>query len=289
MMTLANLYRAARTRLTDAGVESAALDSRLLVSHVTGNSLEDIVCRPMAGIAPDVVARLGDAIARRIAGEPVHRIIGARQFFGLELALSPDTLEPRPDTEALVELVLPHVQAIAQRKGACRILDLGTGTGAILLALLGQMDMASGVMTDISDGALATAASNAEKLGLRPRVETIHSDWFAAVDGLFDVIVSNPPYIPSSDIAGLAREVRQHDPLRALDGGADGLAPYRAIAGGALQHLAESGIVAVEIGVGQGDDVRNIFVARGLDFAANRDDLGGRERALLFVAKAVNK
>lgn len=289
MTTLANLYRAARTKLTDAGIESAALDSRLLVSHVTGNSLEDIVCRPMAKVAPDAIMRLEDAISRRMAGEPTHRIIGKRAFFGLELGLSPDTLEPRPDTEALVELVLPHVREMAVRTGQCRILDLGTGTGAILLALLSQVELATGMMTDISDGALATAVSNARTLGLDGRVTAIRSDWFSNVEGPFDVIVSNPPYISSAEVAGLARDVKDHDPLRALDGGADGLDAYREIAEGAGERLARGGVVAVEIGAGQGPGVRDLFAAQGFIQDESRADLGGHERALLFVAKAVNK
>lgn len=289
MTTLANLYRSARTRLTDAGIDSAALDSRLLVSHVTGNSLEDIVCKPMASVAADVAVRLDDAISRRIAGEPVHRIIGAREFYGLNLELSPDTLEPRPDTEALVELVLPHVRQLALQNGACRILDLGTGTGAIMLALLSEVEAASGVMTDISEDALATAQSNAVRLGLAKRTKAVRSNWFAGIDGQFDVIVSNPPYIPSIDVVGLAREVKDHDPLRALDGGPDGLEAYRDIAAGAAEHRSDGGVVAVEIGAGQGPDVRAIFLASGFELAESRADLGGHERALLFVAKAVNK
>ncbi len=289
MTTLANVYRAARSRLTQAGVDSAALDSRLLVSHVTGSSLEDIVCRPMAEVAPEAARRIDDAVSRRIAGEPTHRIIGAREFFGLPLDLSPDTLEPRPDTEALVELVAPRVREIAAKTGVCRILDLGTGTGAILLALLSEEARATGVMTDISPGALATAQANAKRLGLAGRAEAIVSDWFSGVDGTFDVIVSNPPYIPSADIGELSREVREHDPMRALDGGADGLDAYRAIAAGAAAHLAAAGVVAVEIGAGQGPDVRRLFADCGFDRAESLADLGGRERALLFVANAVDK
>lgn len=289
MATLTAVYRAARTRLTDAGIDSAALDSRLLVSHFTGNSLEDLVCRPMAEVAPDVVLRLDGAISRRIAGEPAHRIIGAREFFGLRLELSPDTLEPRPDTEALVELMLPHAQEIAAKTGFCRILDLGTGTGAILLALLSEVEAASGVMTDVSDGALTAAQANAVRLGLEKRVSATVSDWFSSVDGVFDVIVSNPPYIPSVEVEGLSREVREHDPLRALDGGEDGLDAYRAIAAGAAPYLTPGGMIAVEIGAGQGPDVRALFAAQGFEQVENRTDLGGHERALRFVARPVNK
>lgn len=289
MTTLQALYRLARTRLTDAGIESAALDSRLLVSHVTGNSLEDIVCRPAATVSDAHVMAMEQALQRRLNGEPVHRIIGARDFFGLRLGMSSDTLEPRPDTEALVELVLPRVQAMAARAGACRVLDLGTGTGAILLSLLANVEQASGVMTDISAGALATAAENARNLGLDGRAGTVLSDWFDAVEGRFDVIVSNPPYIPSLDIEALQADVRAFDPLRALDGGPDGLGPYRVIAAGAAAHLEKGGFVAVEIGAGQGPDIARIFGEAGFELSETRSDLGGHERALLFVAEDTKK
>jgi len=285
MTTLSALYRSARARLTDAGVESAALDARLLVQQATGSSLDDIVCRPARPVSAEAQAWLDAALARRLAGEPVHRILGRREFFGLDLKLSPDTLEPRADTEALVELALPEARRIVAAKGACRILDLGTGTGAIGLALAHGIPEATVTLTDVSADALATARRNAEALGLAGQVTTLASEWFTKIDGIFDLVVSNPPYIPSADIASLAPDVRDFDPLRALDGGTDGLDAYRAIAAGAGRHLIGGGAVAVEIGAGQADDVVSLFSARDFLHKGTRKDLAGHDRALLFAAR----
>ncbi|MCO5162290.1 MAG: peptide chain release factor N(5)-glutamine methyltransferase [Mesorhizobium sp.] len=283
MTTLADLHRIARARLTEAGIADAALDARLLVEDLTGTTRTDALARPETPIDTKAEAAVEAALARRAAGEPVHRILGAREFYGLRLALSPDTLEPRPDTEALVELALPFAQGICEARGACRILDLGTGTGAIALALLSAEPRATAVATDVAPGALATAKANAEALGLADRATFVLSDWFANVEGQFDLIVSNPPYIASAEIDTLSREVRGFDPQRALDGGADGLDPYRIIAREAGRHLASDGAAMVEIGAGQGTDVAGIFRAHGLRHAASRRDLAGHERALAFL------
>jgi release factor glutamine methyltransferase len=284
--TLGKLHAAARRTLEAAGITEAALDARVLVEAITGTT------RTLAVIAPDRPVEAGQAVAvaqavrRRLAGEPVHRIIGRREFHGIELALSPDTLEPRPDTEALVDLVLPHLRATVKRQGGARVLDLGTGTGAIALALLKEVPEATAVATDVAPGALETAAANAERLGLAERFAAVHSNWFADVEGRFDLIVSNPPYIETGEIAGLAPEVRLHDPQAALDGGTDGLDAYRAIAAGAAAHLAEEGSVGVEIGHLQRADTITIFTANGYAIHAEAKDLGGRDRALLFRQNA---
>jgi release factor glutamine methyltransferase len=285
MTTLADLLRSARTRLAASGATDAQLDGRTLVERLTGTTRLDAISRPDTPIDAAAADKVLRAIDRRAAGEPVHRILGAREFYGLSLALSPDTLEPRPDTEALVELALPHAQATASATGGCRILDLGTGTGAIALALLSAVPQASAVLTDISPGALATAGANAHQLGLSDRTEALPSDWFAAVTGIFDLIVSNPPYIPTGEIAGLEPDVREHDPHRALDGGDDGLDPYRVIASRSSAHLAPGGHVAVEIGAGQKPDVVALFENAGFALVESRHDLGGHERALLFARK----
>lgn len=285
MTTLGTLHRDARARLIAAAIPDAALDARLLVEAITATSRADLLSRPEIAISSEAAARLMATLERRAAGEPVHRILGARDFYGLRLALSPGTLEPRPDTEALVDLALDFARRTADASGACRILDLGTGTGAIPLALLSVEPRATALATDIDAGAIATATANAEALGLADRIRFALSDWFGSVDGQFDLIVSNPPYIPSSEIAALAREVRDHDPLRALDGGADGLWPYRAISEGAAGHLAPDGVLAVEIGAGQESDVVGIFAARGFHLSAKHRDLGGHERALAFMRR----
>ncbi len=279
---LGALIGAARARLSAAGVHDASLDARLLVEHFSGTSRVDAIARPDKEIDIAVRAAIDAALERRASGEPVHRILGYREFHGLRLSLSPDTLEPRPDTETLVEIVLPFVKDMAARGRKCRILDLGTGTGAIALALLAAEPAAEATGAEISEGALATAACNARELGLAARFRTEKSDWFSNISGRYDVIVSNPPYIPCKDIATLQREVRGHDPVRALDGGDDGLDAYRAIANGAAAHLEPGGALAVEIGSTQKADVIRLFEKAGFRFSGSRCDLAGYERALIF-------
>lgn len=282
--TLASLLLLARKQLDDAGMDSAALDARLIVEHFSRTSRTDAIARPDLPITRDISAAVEAALDRRLAGEPVHRILGVREFYGLKLALSPDTLEPRPDTETLVDAVLPFARAVVSRQGSCRILDLGTGTGAIALALLSEVPEATATGTDISDGALATATTNALSLGLGARFSASKSSWFGEISGRYDVIVSNPPYIPSRDIEFLQREVRDFDPRRALDGGEDGLDPYRIIANGADAFLNHGGIVAVEIGSTQNADVAQLFSKEGWQFSKAEKDLSGNDRVLVFMA-----
>ncbi|MGD9914425.1 MAG: peptide chain release factor N(5)-glutamine methyltransferase [Rhizobiaceae bacterium] len=277
MTTLSELLREASAALE--GIDTATLDARLLVEHFTGTTRADAVSRPEQAVVPGAVAAVRAALARRAAGEPTHRIIGWREFYGLRLALSPDTLEPRPDTEALVDLVLPVLREV---EGECRVLDLGTGTGAIALALLSQLPQAIALATDIASGAVEQARRNAETLGLSARFAALRSDWFSAVDGRFHGIVSNPPYISDKDFAALPREVRDFDPHRALKGGADGLDPYRILASGAASHLEPAGVVAVEIGYDQLADVAGIFRQSGFTLRNVGKDLGGHDRALMF-------
>jgi release factor glutamine methyltransferase len=284
MTTLGALHREARARLAEAGVENAALDARLLVEHFTGTSRSDAIADPMREIDGTAAAAVKAALGRRIAHEPMHRILGRREFYGLDLRLSPATLEPRPDTETLVDLCLPFLKERAAAGRDCRILDLGTGTGAIALALLSQIPEATALGTDISAEALETALANADINGVKDRFDGILSDWFAAVEGRFSLIVSNPPYIPTRDIAGLAPEVKDHDPTRALDGGADGLSAYRRIAGGARRHLERDCRVAVEIGFDQRQAVTGIFEAEGFTLTESARDLGGNARGLMFAA-----
>lgn len=280
-MNLAQLYRVVRTRLTEAEVEAAAYDARLIIDRFAGAKPEDIVCKPLTEIAPQAVAEVDAAVVRRLAGEPVHRIVGWREFHGLKLAISRDTLEPRPDTETLVDAVLPFVRKRVEQTGRCRILDLGTGTGAISLALLNAEPKALAVATDISDGALETAQANAEALGLSERFEVVKSDWLNAVVGRFDLIVSNPPYIRSQVIQTLDANVRDYDPQAALDGGEDGLVAYRTIAGSSALHMAENGLLALEIGFDQTESVTALFAGAGFAVDPVRRDLGGNDRVLL--------
>ena len=246
--TLGALLAEVRRSLSGAGFLDVNLESRLLVEHFTGTELKDAIASPDRIIGEAQLAALEKALARRLAGEPVYRIIGEREFYGLPLKLSGETLEPRPDTETLVELALPSARRCVAEKGFCRILDLGTGTGAIALALLSVLPEATALGVDISVDALAMAKANADINGYGARFTTLQSNWTAEVDSEFDLIVSNPPYIPTSDVERLDPMVRDYDPLRALDGGEDGLKFYRLTAEKGRQLLAHDGVIAVEIG-----------------------------------------
>lgn len=221
-------------------------------------------------------AGLAQLAARRLAREPVHRILGRRAFWTLDLAITPAVLDPRPDTETLVEAAL----ALAGPRRPARILDLGTGSGALLCALLVEWPEAIGIGVDRSIEACRVARRNAEVCGLGARALIVAGDWGAGLAGPFDVVVSNPPYIPSDAIRGLDPEVRDHDPALALDGGADGLDAYRAIVPLAARLLGPGGLLAVEVGWTQAADVAELLVRAGLDDVGRRRDLGGRERVV---------
>lgn len=281
-MTLSALHAEARSALVAAGIANAAFDARLLVEHFTGTTRTQAIAAPEGAIEDRQCAALRAALARRSAGEPVHRILGYREFYGLRLRLSSATLEPRPDTETLVDLVLPFARRRVAGGGSCRILDLGTGTGAIALALLSKLPEAAAFGADLSADALDSAAANADILGLAPRFKTIRSDWFSEIEGHFDLIVSNPPYIATTVWAGLEREVHDFDPRLALDGGEDGLGAYRAIAGSVAAFLMPGGIVAVEVGHDQKSAVAALFAEHGFQVRAIARDLGGHERAITF-------
>lgn len=281
--SLDQLMASSRARLRTAHIDTPDLDARLLVEWATGATQLDLISWPEKLIDEDKVALLIEAIGRRIAGEPVHRIIGMREFYGLPFRLSPETLEPRPDTEALVDLVSPYIEKLIVQHGRATLLDMGTGTGAIAISLLHTFEKLNAVGLDVADGALAMARINAAANGVSERFAALKSDWFANVSGKFHLIVSNPPYIPSRDIEELTREVREHDPMAALDGGDDGLNFYRALAREAHAYLHECGIVAVEIGAGQFDDVRVIFERADFHLANSANDLGGHRRAMVFV------
>ncbi len=272
----------AKQRLNAAGIADPTTDARLLIGEVIGFSLTDFVLNGARPLQADEMHRIDALIARRESGEPVHRILGHREFYGLDFLLSQGTLEPRPDTEVLVNAALPYVRAAVQRKDAARILDMGIGTGAICLSLLHAVPEATGVGSDISQDAIATARGNAERLGLAERFETIESDWFEHISGRFDIILSNPPYIRTDVIDTLDREVREFDPFIALDGGVDGLLPYRVIAEKAVDFLESGGVVGVEIGYDQMADVTAIFASKGYECANRVKDYGGHDRILIF-------
>lgn len=228
-------------------------------------------------VAPATAEAFRARIARRADREPVSRILGRRGFWRHEFLVGPETLDPRPDTETVVEVAL---EAMPGPQGPYRVLDLGTGTGCILLSILGDRPKATGLGIDISAGAVAVAAENARRLGLADRARFARGDWATAVDGTFDVIVSNPPYIPDAEVPGLEPEVSRHDPHTALKGGPDGLSPYRILAREARRLLSASGSLIVEVGAGQANDVATLFEAARLRVTDVRRDLAGIARCV---------
>jgi release factor glutamine methyltransferase len=276
---VAQARRALAAQFRDAGLDSPELDARILVGHALGLDHTALVAAAAQPLAASIAADIARLAARRLAHEPVSRIVGAKEFWGLSFAVTPAVLVPRPETETVVELALARVD----RPGALGIADLGVGSGAILLALLSELPQASGVGSDIDAQALEVAHHNAQRLGLAARASFVRGHYGGALHGPFDLVVSNPPYIAHGDIAGLAPEVRDHDPVHALDGGTDGLAAYRAIAADAPRLLAPSGRLVVEIGAGQQRDVERILTEGGLAIDAVRHDLSGMARAIAAV------
>jgi release factor glutamine methyltransferase len=276
--TVAGLIRRAAAQLSLRGIETAALDARLLLQASAEMSHADVVAEPDLILAPEVVDGFWFMVERRSAFEPVSRILGVREFYGREFQVTPAVLDPRADTETLIAAALP----LGKGKPGFRILDLGTGSGAIAVTLLAELPDATGIATDVSETALGVARTNAEVHGVSGRLRLLQASWFSGLSGKFDLIVSNPPYIPTTDVAGLAPDVRDFDPLGALDGGGDGLEAYRQISAGAGEFLAPGGHVLVEIGAGQEIDVQQLFEARGLALDQRFGDLGWHIRVLSF-------
>ncbi len=278
-LTLGGLRRQLATRFGAAGIDSPDLDAALLIAHALGLTTADVRLRGADPVAPEALPRIEAYAAQRLSGMPVARLVGEKEFWSLSFALSPETLVPRPDTETVVEAALA---TIADRAAPLRILDLGTGSGAILAALLVELPAAVGIGVDQSEGAARTARDNLARAGLQGRGTVIVGDWASALGGGFDLVVSNPPYIPSIDIVGLAIEVRENDPLAALDGGADGLSSYRIIAAEAPRLLKAGGHLVLELGIGQEAEVAALAGAAGLAVTGPaRRDLGGIPRALV--------
>ncbi len=266
-----------RAALAAAGIESAAFEARLLVAAALEVPVEQVIAWPERAIDPAARGRLAALLARRSAREPMAHVLGRREFWSLEFAVTPDVLVPRPDSETLVAAALEQV---ADRTAPLRLLDLGVGSGCLLLALLSELPQATGLGIDISRAAIAVAQRNATALGLATRVRFEHGNWLAGVGGRFDVVVTNPPYIARGELAGLPPEVR-HDPPAALDGGEDGLEAYRVIAAGLSAVLAPGGFGAIEIGAGQAEFVTAILREAGLEPWLRRSDLSGTTRCLL--------
>lgn len=272
----------ARTAMTRAfaavPLDSPELDARLLVGHALHLDRAGVVSQGSRPLTPAEIADIAALTRRRLAREPVARILGVKEFWGLPLRLNAETLVPRPETETVVEAALEALGP--RRRHALRMADLGTGSGALLLALLSECSAAIGVGTDLSAAALACARGNARTLGLEERASFALCNYAAALAGPFDLVVSNPPYVRRGDIAALPPEVRAFDPLRALDGGIDGLDGYRAIIADARRLLAPNGVIVVELGASQTNAVVPLFLAAGLAVGSPRHDLLGVARAL---------
>ncbi|MBE0452465.1 peptide chain release factor N(5)-glutamine methyltransferase [Roseovarius autotrophicus] len=272
-MTGADALREAARRLVAAGIEGAGGDARALLAEAMGVARDRLTLHLNEELDAGTQARLASMLARRAAREPVARILGRRLFWGREFTVTPDVLDPRPETECLIAAALRGAEP-------ARLIDLGTGTGCIAVTLLAEWPGARGVASDLSPDALGVARSNAERHGVAGRLDLVESDWFAATRGRFDLILSNPPYIAEAEIAGLAPEVLGHDPRMALGDGGDGLSAYRALARGAVTHLVPGGRVLVEIGWRQGAAVAEIFAAAGLAGISVLPDLDGRDRVV---------
>ncbi len=275
--TLVSAWKAAQARLKAARIDSPSIDARLLLEAATGASRMDILTDPYRAVSADQLAMLDGFVDRRLKREPVSRILGRKGFWKIMLNVTPDVLSPRPDTETILDIAMlahaPHE--------AFTVADLGTGSGAILLAILSERPAAKGVGTDISFEALAVARENATNLDLDGRATFLRTEWASGfADQSFDLVVSNPPYIPSGDIPGLDPEVRDHDPILALDGGPDGLEAYRQLAPEIKRILKAGGVFAVEIGWDQGEAVKALFDAQGFDNVIVVKDLGDRHRVV---------
>ena len=280
--SLQQAFAAAAQSLREAGIETPELDARLLLCHAAGLSHESYVARAGEALAPEIAARLEASLLRRANREPVSRITGTREFYGRSFVVERSALDPRPDTETLIEVALDLVAASGDGR-PLRLLDLGTGTGCILITLLAELPEAHGVGTDIAADALILAEANARRLGVSDRATFTASDWCDAVAGEFDLILSNPPYIASAEIAGLAPDVRAYDPHLALDGGHDGLDAYRRIAAGAAGKLRPGGKILVEIGASQARDVAALLERCGflVETGGIVPDLGDRPRVVV--------
>ena len=282
MTNLVQAWTAARDRLKTARVDSPVIDARLLVEAATGASRTDIVTDPYREVAPEALAVLDGYLERRSRREPVSRILGRKGFWKIMLEVTPAVLSPRPETETVVQEAL----AAFDEHRRLDVLDLGVGSGAILLAILAERPLARGLGTDVSDEALAVARDNAARLGLEGRLALLRGDWTEGMaDASFDLVVSNPPYIPESDIAGLDPEVREHDPHLALNGGPDGLDPYRRLAPEVLRVLRPGGRFLLEIGHDQSAAVEALMREAGAEDVRTVKDLSDRPRVVAGARK----
>lgn len=276
-----NALRHLKRIFVDADISTAELDARLIILDRLGLRHEDLIADPHNRISDHEKSRIEEAALRRVAHEPMSHILGRREFYGRNFFISSDVLTPRPDSEVLIDTCIELLQG---KKTNLRFLDLGVGSGCLLLSLLGVFPQAEGVGVDVSRDALNMADKNALSLGLAARTEFLEGDWFGPVEGQYDLIISNPPYIETDHIKGLQKEVRDYEPHLALDGGADGLNPYRDIIKHAPLYLKEGGILVLEIGHTQKQQVYGIFEKYAemwdLRKVGTMPDLAGRDRCV---------
>ncbi|MFZ5720729.1 MAG: peptide chain release factor N(5)-glutamine methyltransferase [Pseudomonadota bacterium] len=283
-LNLVQAWKQAKTRLEAAGLAGPVIDARLLVEAAADATRTDIVTDPYRALTPEQEARLAEYLSRRERREPVSHILGRKGFWKIMLKVTPDVLTPRPDTETVVEYVLRDFP----EQAPWTVLDLGVGSGAILLAILAERPAARGLGVDVSEEALAVARDNAASLGLAGRTALLRGDWTAGLEpDSFDVVVSNPPYIASDVIGSLEPEVRDHEPRVALEGGADGLDHYRILAPEILRVLKPGGRFVVEIGFDQKAAVEALFREAGAVFVRTIRDLGDRDRVVVGEKKAL--
>jgi release factor glutamine methyltransferase len=284
--TIAARLAGTRQRLNNAGIASARLDARLIVQHATGLSHEQLVANEARGIREGENRLIEELVERRLKHEPVSRLIGEREFYGRSFRISRHVLDPRPETETLVDVALSLSKLGGAKARPGRIADLGTGSGAIIISVLAELPWAAGVASDITREALAVARENSLRHKVANRLELLEGSWFQGFTGEFDLILSNPPYIAEQDLPALPPEVRLFDPKAALNGGSDGLDAYREIAKGSRQYLRIGGHLCLEIGRGQENEVREIILGEGLrpscKASVETPDLGGRVRVLTF-------
>lgn len=276
--TLVSLWTEVRRRLEAAGIDTPVLDARLLLEAGAGVSRLEIVTDPRRMVSEAQVEAVHALTARREAREPVSHIIGRKHFWTLDLGVTRDVLTPRPETEFVVEAGL---QALLPADAPHRILDLGAGSGAIVLALLKERPNTTAIAVDVSEAALEVVRRNAEQLGVSDRLDIRQGHWAKDIDERFDLVVSNPPYIPTADIDGLAPEVSRFEPRLALDGGADGLVAYRIIIASLPRLLKPGATFALEVGLGQAESVAAMAEAAGLSTDEPRRDLAGIPRVVV--------
>lgn len=258
---------------------NSSLDARMLVKAVTGLSDADIIGMDAIPLTTEQFATLEDFIAQRLNRRPVAKIIGHKEFYGRDFHVNDDVLDPRPETELIIDEVLKY----AHGKNSLKILDLGTGSGCIILTLLSELPNATGIGTDISPQAVSVATKNAKNLNLSERVKLTESNWLDTVDGQFDVIVTNPPYIETHTVNHLDKDVRDYDPILALDGGEHGLDPYKVILPQIRKHLKKDGLFMCEHGAGQAHDIKGIAVNAGFTNVRVHHDLAGHDRCISFI------